>query len=139
METDENSIRTILQYLYDYPYLDEIIEQTKKDIISINISVKEYRGSKRSYNILNNQEKALADSQELKELYFWKNNFDVIMNYVQIKFPKLYSYVELRFFNRADRKEVKKILNISFEKQEKLDRKLFRLIDKHLYEKDLVV
>ena len=139
MGTDENSIKIILQYLYNYPYLDEIIKQTKKDIIDLNVSVKEYKRSKRSYAKLINQEKIFADNKELKELYFWKNNFDVIINYVQVKFPDLYNYMELRFFRRANRKEVKRILNINFEKQEKQDRKLFRLVDKHIYHKELVV
>ena len=139
MGTDENSIRVILQYLYNYNYLDEIVEDIKKEIIDTNVSVKEYKRSSRSYNPVINKEKLFADSEELKEVYFWKNNFDVIINYVQIKFPDLYNYMELRFFNRADRKEIKRVLNISFEKQEKLDRKLFRLIDKHLYQQELVV
>lgn len=139
MGADENSIVIILKYLYDYPHLDEIIEQTKKDIIDLNVSVKEYKRSKRSYPKLINQEKIFADNKELKELYFWRNNFDVVVNYVQVKFPELYKYMELRFFSRTDRKEIKRILNISFENQEKLDRKLFRLIDKHIYQQELVV
>lgn len=81
-------------------------------------------------------DKLFADSKELKELYFWKNNFDMIINYVQVKFPDLYKYVELRFFNRADIKEIKNILNIGFGKQEKLDRKLFALIDKQHMKKN---
>lgn len=139
MGTDENSIRIILEYLYNYPYLDEIIKQTKQDIINFNISVKEYKRSKRNYGAIIDEEKLFADNKELKELYFWKNNFDVIINYVQVKLPDLYKYVKLRFFSRANRKEIKNILNISFDKQEKFDRKLFKLIDKHLYEKELVV
>lgn len=139
MKIEESSIKLILEYLYNYQNLDNIIKNTQKNILDINLNISQYKRSVSRSNKLIDQEKLFQESTELRDLYFWKKNLDIIIKYVEIKFPELYKYIELRFFNKLERKEIKKLLNISFAEQEKLDRKLFRIIDRHIYVQKLEV
>ena len=141
MITTEEVVDTTLYYLYNYKFIDKMIEELKEDLISTNtVSLKTWlRGKQCFTNIIENQAIAIAENKQIKELQYWKKTYDSIFKYIIKKFPILYQYIELRFFNRADRKEIKNMLYISFENQEKLDRKLFRLIEKHIYCQELAV
>ena len=140
MVSTEEVIDTIIYYLYNYKSIDNMIDELKEDLIIENVSLKTWSRSKQSFtNTVENQAIALAENKQIKELQFWKKTYDSIFKYIISKYPKLYQYIELRFFKEADRTEIKNALYITFENQAKLDKKLYRLIDKYMYQQELAV
>ena len=130
IDIDVNVSKKIKYYLYIYNDMEKMIRQMEIDIIdSSSGSVNTWLRGKHCFtNTIENQAITLASSRKLKELKEWKNNLGKILNYIYRYYPVFYKYIELKYFRNLKNKDIKKILKLDINMQNKIDKNIISLI-----------
>lgn len=127
---DDVVSRKIKYYLYIYNNIDKMIKEIEIDIIdSSNVTFNTWLKGKHCFtNTIENQAIALASSKQLRELKFWKVKLTETLKYISEYYPKFYTFIELKYFNKMTVKQIKKILNMDIYMQSKTDKNIISLI-----------
>ena len=122
--------KTIKYFLYNYDDIENIIKDKEQDIIdSINIGFNNWLKSKHCYtNTLENQAILLAESKELNDLKKIKNNLNNILNYIKNKYPFIYEFINIKYFNKNTRNQIKNKFKIPIEEQDIINKTAISLI-----------
>ena len=79
-------------------------------------------------NKLENQAILLAESKELNDLKKIKNNLNNILNYIKNKYPFIYEFINIKYFNKNTRNQVKNKFKIPIEEQDIINKTAISLI-----------
>lgn len=137
---ENEKIKKILFYLYNYENIDDLIEQRKTQIIdTVDISSTAWMKSRQGNgNTLEDQVIKLIEDPLIMEYKRWQVFLKNILVFLCKKSPTLYKFVNYKYFKKLEDDEILKALKIDFKKLIVLRSKLLELIYKNAKIRNLV-
>ena len=137
---ENEKIKKILFYLYNYENIDDLIEQRKTQIIdTVDISSTAWMKSRQGNgNTLEDQVIKLIEDPLIMEYKRWQVFLKNILVFLCKKSPTLYKFVSYKYFKKLEDDEILKALKIDFKKLIVLRSKLLELIYKNAKIRNLV-
>lgn len=137
---ENEKIKKILFYLYNYENIDDLIEQRKTQIIdTVDISSTAWMKSRQGNgNTLEDQVIKLIEDPLIMEYKRWQVFLKNILVFLCKNSPTLYKFVSYKYFKKLEDDEILKALKIDFKKLIVLRSKLLELIYKNAKIRNLV-
>ena len=137
---ENEKIKKILFYLYNYENIDDLIEQRKTQIIdTVDISSTAWMKSRQGNgNTLEDQVIKLIEDPLIMEYKRWQVFLKNILVFLCKKSTTLYKFVSYKYFKKLEDDEILKALKIDFKKLIVLRSKLLELIYKNAKIRNLV-
>lgn len=111
----ENIYKKTEYYLYNYKYIDKIIDEIREDIIdNVNVSTYSHLIGK---NSLEEQAIKLANN---KKIYTLRKVKEIIYHYMKVfrqRNPKRYNFIKMKYFDKATPLDIEKVLKYNTKQQ----------------------